>query len=50
MKLLNYLLQTQPYIVKQLEMIGFKSFQIQEEEDDPEFEYFDKLMRQTPKP
>ena len=50
MRILNYLLSTQPEIVKKLEKIGFKPFHVIEDEHDPEFEYYDKLMREVPRP
>ena len=49
MKILNFLRHKQPDVIEKLELIGFDSI-IEEEEPDYEFEYFDKLMKEIPKP
>lgn len=46
----DYVKHMQPYIVSKLIGLGWKPYAEADFWDDPEFRFYDKLMRQTPRP
>lgn len=49
MKIIEYIIIRQPDVIPKLKFMGYEPFIEPEEEPDPTFDYFDKLMREVPR-
>ena len=49
MKVIDQIREKQPEILPQLEVMGFRGLEEIDDEPNPVFDFFDKLMRQVPR-